>query len=347
MRYVTRTSLALVVSISLLTSACTPKAADQPNTDITSEPDFSSTLSILTKFGGEPDSQYFGDLADDYMKLHPSVKIELIQETDQSVKDKTKTLAASGALPDIYFSWNGQWARNFIDGGIAADLTDLIAPETEWGGTFGETSLEAFKFDDRYYAVPLYNNAKFVGFNKRAFAEAGIKVPKTFADLISACKPLREAGYEPMAFGNKDGWPALHYLQQLFAYNVPDDVLKRDFDPKTATWDDPGYLDALAQFKRLSTECTGSKDGANGVLYTTAQENFANERSAMYYQEMLEFGSSAVRPETMLHSMRRTWASSNFRFLRARMVIQTLWRERPRDTWPTRSHPMPRSPSTS
>ncbi|WP_432789379.1 extracellular solute-binding protein [Brevibacterium sp. K11IcPPYGO002] len=283
----------LVIGVALMLVGCTTKPSDVPDADITSDPDFTGSISILTKFGGEPDQQYFSDLAADYKELHPDVTFDLIQETDQSIKDKTKTLAASGSLPDIYFSWTGQWATNFVDGGLAADLTDVIAPGTEWGDTFGKAALKAFELDGGYYAVPLYNNAKFMGYNERAFEKAGVKVPTTFDDLLSVCGPLREAGYVPISFGNKDGWPALHYLQQLFAYNVPSDVLQRDFDPKTASWDDPGYVEALRQFKELVTQCTSSKNGSNGVLYTTAQEDLANERSAMYYQEILEFESSA------------------------------------------------------
>ena len=257
--------------------------------DVNAEPEFSGKLSVLTKFAGEPLEPYFLDLAKDYQQLHPDVEFEFIQETDQSIKDKTKTLTASGALPDIYFTWAGTWAQNFVEGGLAADLSEVIAPGTEWGDTFGEASLDAFEYDGKYFGVPLYNNGKFMGYNTEAFAKAGVEVPTTFEELIDSCGPLRDAGYEPIAFGNKDGWPGLHYLQQLFAYNVPSDVLSADFVPETAKWDDPGYAKSLEQFDELVTECTDTGKGTNGVLYTTAQEALSGGRAAMYYQEILEF----------------------------------------------------------
>lgn len=265
----------------------------EPAADVAADPVYEGELSLLTKFAGEPLESYFEDLAAAYEAEHPDVEIELIQETDQSIKDKTKTLTASGALPDVYFTWAGDWAENFVGGGLAADLTDLIAPDTEWGNRFGEASLSAFEYDGKYYGVPLYNNGKFMGYSKSAFAAAGVEAPSNFDELIESCGPLREAGYEPIAFGNKDGWPALHYLQQLFAYNVPSDVLNADFDPVTAEWTDPGYVRSLEQFKTLVDECTDSGAGTNGVLYTTAQEAMAGGRAAMYYQEILEFDSVA------------------------------------------------------
>ncbi|NUP78529.1 MAG: extracellular solute-binding protein, partial [Nonomuraea sp.] len=266
--------------------------AQAPVADLSATPDFSGTLSILTKFAGEPLQPYFEDIAAAYQKQHPGVKVELIQETDQSIKDKTKTLTASDALPDIFFTWSGNWAENFVRGGRAADLSKVIGPDTEWGKTFSPGSLSAFAYDGKYYGIPLYGNGKFMGYNRTAFDKAGVKVPTTFEELVSSCGALRKAGYEPIAFGNKDGWPALHYLQQLFAYNVPADKLQADFSPKTATLDDPGYVKSLTQFKTLVDTCTNTGKGTNGVLYSSAQQALHDGKAAMYYQEVLEFDNA-------------------------------------------------------
>ncbi|WP_214413196.1 ABC transporter substrate-binding protein [Sphaerisporangium fuscum] len=291
------TTFAALVGTSVLLTGCAgggSTAAKAPAADIDAKPDYTGTLSILTKFAGDPLSSYFENIAAEYQKQHPGVKIELIQETDQSIKDKTKTLTASDALPDIYFTWTGNWAENFVRGGRAVDLSKVIGPGTEWGKTFGEGSLSAFKFGDKYYGIPLYNDAKFMGYNKAAFQKAGVKVPTNFEELIASCAPLRKAGYEPIAFGNKDGWPALHYLGQLFAYNVPEATYDADLKPETAKLNDAGYVTALKQFKTLVTDCTNTGSGTNGVLYTSAQEAFASGKAAMYYQEILEFDNATA-----------------------------------------------------
>ncbi|MFB4292817.1 ABC transporter substrate-binding protein [Nonomuraea sp. ATR24] len=297
------TTLAALVGTSVLTLAgCAGEPAQAPPAaDVAATPEFSGTLSVLTKFAGEPLSPYFEKLAAEYQRAHPEVKVELIQETDQSIKDKLKTLTASNALPDVFFTWTGNWAENYVRGGRAADLTKVIGPDTPWGRTFSQASLSAFAYDGKFYGIPLYNNGKFMGYNKDAFAKAGIEVPKTFEELIGSCATLRKAGYEPITFGNKDGWPALHYLQQLFAYNVPPDTLRADFAPATAKLDHPGYVASLKQFKTLVDQCTDTREGTNGVLYSSAQEAFSNGKAAMYYQEILEFDNATsgkvVKPD--------------------------------------------------
>ncbi|MET4097063.1 extracellular solute-binding protein [Arthrobacter sp. UYCu712] len=294
MRKSTQLMTAIVAGAALALAGCADGGSQTAAPiDLTKEPAYSGKLSILTKFGGDPLEPYFKDLAAEYQKMHPDVSFELIQETDQSIKDKTKTLTASQALPDVYFTWAGNWANNFIDGGLAADLTPAIAPGTEWGDKFGGSALKAFEKDGKYFAVPLYNNGKFMGYNQRIFKELGLTPPSSFEELISSCSVLKGAGYEPISFGNKDGWPALHYLQQLFAYEVPADVLNADFDPASAKLDDKGYLQAMEQFSTLANECTGSGKDSNGVLYTTAQQALAEGKAGMYYQEILEFDTTA------------------------------------------------------
>ena len=203
------------------------------------------------------------------------MKVELIQESDDSVKGKTKTLVASNSLPDVYFSWTGSWGGNFVRGNRAVDLTKVIGPDTEWGKTLVPAAVQAFQYNGKYYGIPLYLDAKFMGYNKAIFAKAGVAVPKSFEELLAACDTLRKSGVTPISLGNKEAWPAVHYAGQLLAYNVPRATLEHDFDPKTAKFDDPGYVESLKQFKALIDRCT---DGAavNGTSYASAFQQFSN-----------------------------------------------------------------------
>ncbi|WP_354238746.1 hypothetical protein [Arthrobacter sp. UYEF20] len=96
MRKSTHLMTAIVAGAALALAGCADGGSQTAAPlDLTKKPEYSGTLSILTKFGGDPLEPYFEDLAAEYKKLHPDVSFELIQETDQSIKDKTKTLTAS------------------------------------------------------------------------------------------------------------------------------------------------------------------------------------------------------------------------------------------------------------
>ncbi|MDY0882062.1 ABC transporter substrate-binding protein [Dongia soli] len=260
--------------------------------------DYSGTLSVLTKFGLQQLSPYFVDLAKEYEKLHPGVKVELIQESDDSVKGKTKTLVASNSLTDVYFSWTGSWGGNFVRGNRAVDLSKVIGPDTEWGKSLVPAAVQAFQYNGKYYGIPLYLDAKFMGYNKQIFSKLGLSAPNSFEQLLSNCDTIRKAGIVPISLGNKEAWPVVHYVGQLLAYDVPRETLERDFNPKTAKFDDPGYVAALKQFKELADRCTNGAT-MNGESYASALQAFSNAKSAMYYQEIIEFDQSAA-PDSAL-----------------------------------------------
>ncbi len=264
---------------------------------VVAEPDapveYSGTLSILTKFGLQQLSPYFVNAGKEYEKLHPGVKVELIQESDDSVKGKTKALVASNSLPDIYFTWTGSWGENFVRGNRAVDLSKIIGPDTAWGKQLAPAAVSAFEYNGKLYGIPLYLDAKFMGYNKALFAKAGVAEPKSFDELISACAALRKSGVTPISFGNKEGWPAVHFAGQLLAYNVPKATLEKDFNPKTAEYSDAGYVESLTQLKKIIDECSDGA-GTNGSSYASALQQFSNAKSAMYYQEIIEFDQSTA-----------------------------------------------------
>ncbi|WP_417843178.1 ABC transporter substrate-binding protein [Thalassospira sp.] len=283
---VTMTALALF-GLSATSSFARENVIADPNAKV----DYSGTVSILTKFGLQQLSPYFADIAKEYEKLHPDVTVKLIQETDDSVKDKTKALVATNSLPDIYFSWTGSWGGNFIRGKRAVDLTPVIAPDTDWGSKMTPAAVKAFIYNGKFYGIPLYLDAKFMGYNKKIFADLGLKKPDDFEDFLKSCDVIRQSGITPVSIGNKEAWPLVHYVGQLLAYNVPQETLEQDFDPDTAKYDNPGYVLALEQFKQFEDRCTEGAE-MNGTSYRSALQALTDAKSAMYYQEIIEFDQS-------------------------------------------------------
>jgi raffinose/stachyose/melibiose transport system substrate-binding protein len=293
MKYSLQIAAAALTATSAIALTIGQARADEVVADPGAKVEYSGTVSVLTKFGLQTLSPYFVNIAAEYEKLHPGVKVELIQESDDSVKGKTKTLVASNSLPDIYFTWTGSWGGNFVRGKRAADLTKVIGPDSDWGKTLVPAAVQAFQYNGKYYGIPLYLDVKFMGYSKAIFQKAGVAVPKTFDELLTACDTIRKAGVTPISLGNKEAWPAVHFAGQLLAYDVPRATLEQDFEPKTAKFDDPGYVESLKQFKALIDRCT---DGGtvNGTSYSSAFQQFSNAQSAMYYQEIIEFDQAAT-----------------------------------------------------
>lgn len=235
----------------------------------------------------EPQYKPFWDqVVADYVAQNPGVEIDHQAIADQPYKDKIRVLTASGELPDIYFSWAGDFAKKFVRAGLAADLTSEVVG-TEWGDRLAAAALEAWTYDGRVSGIPISVDGKFFLYNKQIFEDHGLTVPKTFDELLAACDTLKAADLTPITFGNKDGWAAIHYLTSLNAKYVPRDVLDADYEVTTGQFTDPGYLQALEALSQLNERCL--TPGANGIDYTVAQAEFMNGLAAMYYGQSVEF----------------------------------------------------------
>ncbi|NUW36164.1 extracellular solute-binding protein [Nonomuraea sp. SMC257] len=255
--------------------------------DLAAPKEKSGTLTMVTKFANPEYAPYFEKVVAEYKKANPKVDIKLEQVGDQAYKDKIRVLSASRDLPDIYFSWAGDFANKFVRAGLAADLTSVIGPSTQWGSTFAPAALKAFEYGGKNYGMPLDLDGKYLAYNKAVFDKAGVTVPASFEDLLTACDKLKATGVQPIAFGNQYGWAAIHYITQLNAYDVPAKTLTSDYTPATGAFTDPGYVTALKQFSDLVGRC-GTKD-ANGLSHETAQAQFLSGKAGMHYLESVEF----------------------------------------------------------
>ena len=163
------------VSATDLSAGLARAAGKAVEADPNAKVEYNGTISVLTKFGLQQLSPYFVNLAAAYEKLHPGVKVELIQESDDSVKGKTKTLVASNSLPDIYFSWTGSWGENFVRGNRAVDLTKVIGPGTEWGKALAPAAVKAFEYNGKNYGIPALSRRQVHGLQQAGFRQGRIE----------------------------------------------------------------------------------------------------------------------------------------------------------------------------
>lgn len=243
-------------------------------------------LSFMHKW---PEPQYaplFEQIVADYEDENPNVTIEIEAIGDQPIKDKLQVLTTANELPDIYFSWAGDFTKLFVRAGFAADITDAVLG-TDWGDRVASAGWDAYTYDDRVYGMPINLDGKFFVYNTALFEEHGLDVPETLDDLYGVCDALNAAGLEPIAFGNQFGWPAIHYLTTLNGRYVPGDVLDADYVPESAEWEHPGYEQALATLDELADRCL--TPDPNGIPHDDAVSKVLTGRAAMVFVQSVEF----------------------------------------------------------
>jgi raffinose/stachyose/melibiose transport system substrate-binding protein len=290
---------ALLATLAIATAACsagTPggSAAGTPggsapggaSAGTSAAGELAGDIVFLTKWP-EPDRKpYFDKVVSAYEAAHPNVHIDLQAVGDQPYKDKIRVLSSANQLPDIYFSWAGDFAKKFVRANLASDLSAQLSG-TDWGKSFSAAALNTFTYDGKVYGVPIDLDAKFFAYNKKLFADNGIQIPTTVDQLISTCDTLKAKGIQAVAFGNQYGWPAIHYITTLNARYVPAATRTTDYDPATGAFTDPGYVQALSTFKNIADHCFAT--GTNGVSHEAAQAQLLQGKAGMQYIESFEF----------------------------------------------------------
>lgn len=108
--------------------------------------------------------------------------------------------------PDDVFTWfAGYRMQQFAADGLFRDISDLF-PSDQMSEGFKEASTGA---DGKQYFIPEQNYPWAVYYRKSLWDENGWTPPETLDELKALGAEMQSAGIIPMAFSDKDGWPAM------------------------------------------------------------------------------------------------------------------------------------------
>ncbi|MDU0312803.1 ABC transporter substrate-binding protein [Phycicoccus sp. M110.8] len=117
-----------------------------------------------------------------------------------------------GSPDDVWTWFSGYRMRFFADKGLAGDISDV------WKNLSGMSDAlkKASTGDDgKQYFVPSTYYPWAVFYRKSVFQDKGYQVPKTLDEFKALGAQMKKDGLVPIAFGDKDGWPAMGTFDQL------------------------------------------------------------------------------------------------------------------------------------
>jgi multiple sugar transport system substrate-binding protein len=181
--------------------------------------------------------------------------------------------------PDDLFTWfAGYRMQYFAAQGLALPIDDVWA---KIGGNFGP-SVKALStgLDGHQYFVPIYNYPWVVFYNKSQWAAKGYTVPTTWDQWIALCKQMKTDGIVPIAFADKDGWPALGTFDilnmRINGYDYHIKLMKHQ-----VPWTDPGVT---AVFDKWAEMMPYVQTGANGRIWQDAAKTLEAKQAGMMFQ---------------------------------------------------------------
>ena len=179
--------------------------------------------------------------------------------------------------PESAFTWfSGYRMRFFAAKGLATPIDDVWAKvSSNFTAGFG-TSVTGD--DSKVYGVPVDYYPWAVFYRKSVWAAKGYTVPATWDDFKTLCTKMQTDGLTPIAFGDKDGWPAMGTFDIL---NLR--LNGYDFHTQLLTgkqkWTDPKVT---AVFKKWAEIMPFHDPTYAGLTWQKAADTLVQKKSGMY-----------------------------------------------------------------
>jgi multiple sugar transport system substrate-binding protein len=179
--------------------------------------------------------------------------------------------------PDDVFTWFAGFRMQFFaERGLASPVTDV------WKGIGGEYS-EALKqastgTDGEQYFVPYYYYPWAVFYRKSVFEQNGYEPATTLDEFKSLAQRMQKDGLVPLAFADKDGWPAMGTFDYLNmrtnGYDFHIGLMRGD-----ESWTDDRVKQVFSTWAELLPY---HQTGALGRTWQEAAQSLADKEAGMY-----------------------------------------------------------------
>ncbi|SFR11618.1 MULTISPECIES: ABC transporter substrate-binding protein [unclassified Paenibacillus] len=276
--------LVLTMSIGLVACGGDKSASSQGGTG-----DTAIKLKVYAQHFDADTTKPFDYAVEELKKDMPNVEIEL----DPAVQDgyqKLKTYAATGNMPDIYFTdWPTLQTLAKSKNVEVLDNYETTAKFKENLNPGVESRLVAP--DNHVYAYPDTGiEFQLIYYNKSIFEKAGIETPiRTIDQMGEAAKKLKAAGYVPMSIFAKEKWITTAFYNGLVTREQPQGF--GALDQKGVKALPEAFVTAAQQMKQLQQAGLFDANATN-TNYDQASSLFYQGKAAMFVNGQWEIYSS-------------------------------------------------------
>jgi multiple sugar transport system substrate-binding protein len=176
---------ASVVTVALLLAACGNNGGSSSGSGGGGGLEGRGEITLAT---GKDTSGNMQKLVDKWNADHPNEKARIV-ELPESADGQRQQMVQNAQVKSDAFSvlnldvvWTAEFAANRWVQELPADTVDL--------GQFLAPAVSTAKYRDKLYAVPMFSDGGLLYYRKDLLDQAGLKPPKTWAELASDCQKV-------------------------------------------------------------------------------------------------------------------------------------------------------------
>jgi raffinose/stachyose/melibiose transport system substrate-binding protein len=258
-----------------ISAPANPTAAPANPSPTAAAPATPVTLEVWDYSNPGPSEDWWAQFIKTYETQHPGTTVSRTAIPEKDYDQKLRTAIASNTEPDIFFLIAGSNVSDFADAKTIQPLDNLV-DKSIWTPSL----ISSFTFQGALYAIPQYPYMLPLWYNTSMFQQNNIAVPKTWDDLLGACKTLRAAGKIPIALGLQERWELLIYYDYIVEQTAGPGMVEKAAAGQGASFTDKPFVDAATDLKQLvDNKCF--PDGVGSLDQNAMASQFFNGQAAM------------------------------------------------------------------
>ena len=232
----------------------------------------------LGSYGSDPGSKAgVKAIVDAFTAANGGTKVKL-NTVDHGTFQNQITSYLQGTPEDVSTWFSGHRMRFFADKGLATPIDDVWnAVKSNYTAGF-EASIKGN--DGHAYAVPTDYYPWAVFYRKDVWAAKGYTVPTDWEAFKALCEKMKKDGLTPIAFADKDGWPAQGTFDilnlRMNGYDFHVNLLTGANGQK---WTDPKVAQV---FKKWSEITPYYSPGFKGLTWEQGADQLLRKQAGMY-----------------------------------------------------------------
>ncbi len=234
----------------------------------------SGTLTLGSYSSDPAPKKALEDVLAKFSASNPAIKVNVNTVEHNSFQENINNYLQG--RPDDVFTWfAGYRMRFFAQKGLTGDISDVWPKLTGFTDPYKAASTGD---DGKQYFVPISYYPWAVFYRKSVWAKYGYTVPTTLDEFTALAKQMQKDGLIPIAFADKDGWPAMGTFDILnlringYKYHV-------DLMAGKQAWDSPQVAKVFDTWTSLLPY---HQPSALGRTWQEAAQSLQQKKTGMY-----------------------------------------------------------------
>jgi alpha-glucoside transport system substrate-binding protein len=262
----------VVVALVVVAAGCGGGSKKSGGSTSSSTSNVSGTVTFDGIWTSSTGQKQFQAVIDGFNKQYPNVHVHY-KPVGNNLPTVLATAVAGGHPPDMADIAQPGTIQQFVTQGKLKPITFASSVMKQ---NFTPAWQQLGTFNGKLYALPFKAaNKSLVWYNVPAFKTAGVKPPKTFAQLLSDAKTIKASGTPAYSIGGAEGWTLTDMFENIYLRTFGAAKYEQLSQHKIK-WTDPSVKTALTTMGKILGDTSNIAGGTSGALQYSFNQSVTN-----------------------------------------------------------------------